>query len=256
MDLSKKVAIITGGASGIGACCVEEFLKNNIKAVIIADIGNGENFAQELNKKYGSGRALFVKTDVTDQASFENTFKTTIEHYNNVDILVNCAGLIDEVNWRKMYHVNLFGPVIGCELAIKYLPKYKSDAKTYIINIASVLGMIPYAAGTNYSASKHAIVGLTRCYGMNKTLAKQGICIMALCPGRTATPFDDCYDASKIVYTECIEEVTDNFVLQKPDVVGKSAIEILGKGKTGSVWVIDVGELFEKHLPTYETLRN
>lgn len=73
---------------------------------------------------------------------------------------------------------------------------------------------MPYEAGPNYSASKHALVGLTRCYGMNKTLAKQGICIMALCPGRTATPLDAAYDASRIIYTESIEEI-GNYVLQE-----------------------------------------
>ncbi|KAK9696006.1 short chain dehydrogenase [Popillia japonica] len=238
MDFSGKVVLVTGGASGIGACSVEEFLKSGVKGVLIADVSDGQELAQKLNEKYGSGRVTFVKTDVTDENSFDNAFQQAVKQYGNIDILLNCAGLMDEVKWKKLYQVNVIGTVTGCQLAIeKYFPKHKNGDKAYIINIASV-------------------IGLTRSFGENKIVLDQGICMLVLCPGLTDTPLIAGLNAETLTYIDLLEAEKSAFVTQSPQAVAKAAVEILEKGESGSVWIIDTNELYQIKLPKYEDLKS
>ncbi|GJQ75739.1 hypothetical protein Trydic_g17811 [Trypoxylus dichotomus] len=250
MDLSEKVALVTGGLSGIGASCVEEFLKNGIKGVVIADISEGEEITQDFNTKYGEGRVTFVKTDVSDKESFKNAFEKTVNTYNSIDILINAAGIVDETKWLNIIQVNLVGSALGCHLAINtYFPKYKSGTNTYIINISSIVGLIPHKGAPHYSATKHGLVGLTRSYGTNEVISEQGIFVMALCPGRTDTPLLSRVLQEKISFT-----ALPTLPYQKPEAVSKSVIQILQKPENGSIWLIDYGKLSKVELFTYETL--
>ncbi|KAK9696025.1 short chain dehydrogenase [Popillia japonica] len=264
MKWSEKVVLITGGTGGIGAPCVEEFLKIDVKGVVIADVHDGEELVRNFNAKYGNGRTIFVKTDVTDKSSFEINCAGIFNEYTweklldvNIDILVNCAGIFNEYTWEKLLDVNLKGTAHGCLLAInKFFPNHKTNSDTYIINIASIAGLVPSELAPHYAASKHGVVGLSRSYGCNPVIIGRNICVMALCPGVTDTAMLRSIDESTVVFTEIIKEQIAGLRSQNPDAVARSVIKMLDRPEGGSVWVINGDDLFKKKLATMETLKS
>ncbi|GIY47626.1 15-hydroxyprostaglandin dehydrogenase [Caerostris darwini] len=116
------------------------------------------------------------------------TFELTLKTFQRVDVLVNNAGIGGEQNPRRVLDVNLMGPMIGCQLALKYMGKSNGGQGGMVINIASTSGFVPCSAMPAYVSSKHGVVGLTRCYGLPYHLDKDGVTFAALCPYFIDTP--------------------------------------------------------------------
>ncbi|KAF2887764.1 hypothetical protein ILUMI_18409 [Ignelater luminosus] len=115
-DLKDKIILITGGATGIGFCCIKELLRNDAQAVTIADINvkEGQEAVNKITTEFGPNRALFVKTDVTkaDQLEvsicilFLAAFKETINKWKTVDVVINNAGIMNEGQWQLEISLN------------------------------------------------------------------------------------------------------------------------------------------------------
>ncbi len=162
MRLKDKVAIITGGAHGMGEAEARLFAKEGA-AVVIADVLNdmGESVAADINA--GQGRAMFVRTDVTSETDWKNLIARTIAAYGKLDILVNNAGISGSAvgdqdsieGWNKLIAINQTGVFLGTTLAAKEMAK---AGKGSIVNISSIMGFIGGAEGSmGYSASKGAV---------------------------------------------------------------------------------------------------
>mgnify|MGYP001301405328 CR=1 FL=1 len=188
MRLHHKVAIITGGANGIGAASVERFLEEGAK-VVIGDFDEeaGKATAERLE---GRGEVKFVKVDVTDEGSVANLVKQTVDHFGTVDILINNAGIIADATLVKMtsdmfdkvFDVNVKG-VFNCTKAVAPIMIEKGAGK--IINTSSVSGVYGNFGQTNYAGSKAAVVGMTKTWA--KELGRHGINVNAVAPGFTLT---------------------------------------------------------------------
>lgn len=188
MRLHHKVAIITGGANGIGAASVERFLEEGAK-VVIGDFDEeaGKATAEQLE---GRGEVKFVKVDVTDEGSVANLVKQTVDHFGTVDILINNAGIIADATLVKMtsdmfdkvFDVNVKG-VFNCTKAVAPIMIEKGAGK--IINTSSVSGVYGNFGQTNYAGSKAAVVGMTKTWA--KELGRHGINVNAVAPGFTLT---------------------------------------------------------------------
>jgi len=162
MRLKDKVAIITGGAHGMGEAEARLFAREGA-AVVIADVLNdmGESVAADINA--GQGRAMFVRTDVTSETDWKNLIAKTIAAYGKLDILVNNAGISGSAvgdqdsieGWNKLIAINQTGVFLGTTLAAKEMAK---AGKGSIVNISSIMGFIGGAEGSmGYSASKGAV---------------------------------------------------------------------------------------------------
>nr|CAH7748290.1 unnamed protein product [Callosobruchus chinensis] len=174
-EIEGKVALITGGASGLGLRYAEELLKNGLKAVVLADCDSEQGKASEenLNKIFGEGRALFVKTDVSDMKEFEDAFNETIKHYDHVDILINNAGIMDDSIWEREISVNMKGNIHGLILGMeKFLKTYRQSEEAVIVNISSVCGIECYGFLPVYCSIKLAIIGMTRVRYLLKQFSK------------------------------------------------------------------------------------
>ncbi|PSN33988.1 hypothetical protein C0J52_22502 [Blattella germanica] len=117
MDLKGKIALVTGGAAGIGKAYCEELLKHGAK-VSVCDMNTetGEQLVQQLSGKYGKDRVIFCQCDVTDYPQYEESFQTTISVFGNLDIVINNAGIMNDRFWElevdinlDSYHVNMTG---------------------------------------------------------------------------------------------------------------------------------------------------
>ena len=190
MRLENKVAVITGAASGIGLAIATCFAAEG--ASVVAGDWNGERLAAAVaNIQASGGKIAGAPGNIADQAAAEGLVDLAISTYGRLDILVNNAGVMDYMQgvgelsddiWRKVLSINLDGPMFTSRRAVRYMLEHGGGS---IINIGSTASLHGGAAGAAYTASKHALMGLTRSTAW--MYAKQGIRCNAICPGGTAT---------------------------------------------------------------------
>ena len=187
-----KVAIVTGGASGIGKSTAVAFAQRGAK-VVVADMQDGSE-TLDLIKKTG-GEGIFVKCDVSQENDVKILVEKTIGAYGRLDYGVNNAGVegvqtpvqeLSEKDWDRTININLK----GIWLCMKYeIPHLLKQGKGAIVNTASIAGVVGFANMAAYVSSKHGVVGLTKVAALE--LAKTGVRVNALCPGVIHTPMVD-----------------------------------------------------------------
>lgn len=190
MRLENKVCIITGASSGIGRAVALEFAKEGAKVVVGARRVEKLEELVELSKDL-PGEIHAVALDVTLQEDIDNIVDETIEKYGRVDVLVNNAGILDSYKspisitdelWEKVFQVNVDSIMRASR---KVLPIMREQKSGVILNTASIGGIGGMRGGLAYTASKHAVVGMTKHIGY--TYAKEGIRCVAIAPGTVET---------------------------------------------------------------------
>jgi short-subunit dehydrogenase len=183
-----KVVIITGASSGIGLACVNEFASHGSIVVLAArSLEIIKNVAENIN--LNGGKALAIKTDVTNPKDCENLISETIKHFGRIDILINNAGIsmralfvdVDFKVIRQLMEVNFFGTVYCSKYALPYLIKSKGS----LIGISSIAGFHGLPGRTGYSASKFAMHGLLETIRIENF--KNGLHVMIVAPGFTSS---------------------------------------------------------------------
>ena len=193
MGLDGKVAIVTGGANGIGRACVERFAREGAK-LVIADIDEaGEAMAEDLRK--GGGEARFIYCDVGERLDVRNLVAGTLEAYGGVDILVNNAGIlvgasfldIEEEDFDRVLRTNLKGAfLVGQAVARQMVAQIEEGrAPGAIVNMSSINAVFAIAEQVPYSISKGGINQLTKVMAL--ALAPHGIRVNAVGPGSIMT---------------------------------------------------------------------
>ena len=189
MSAVDRVAMITGGARGIGFAIAEK-LGSNGYSVIISDILAEAAREAALKLSGGGAKAISVAGDVSKPESVDAMFKASIEEFGKVDVLVNNAGIardnlllrLDAKDWDMVMDVNLKGAFLCIKAASRIMMKNRWGR---IINISSVVGVMGNAGQSNYSASKAGLIGLTK--SAAKELAGRNITVNAVAPGYIQT---------------------------------------------------------------------
>ncbi|WP_079478635.1 3-oxoacyl-ACP reductase FabG [Halobacillus salinus] len=187
--LKGKVAIITGGAQGIGFAAARTFCEEGAK-VVLADFNEEEGIKSAYALSEDGHSCSFFQTDVADRDSVDQLVQFTVDTYGAVDVLVNNAGITRDAMLKKMtpeqfqqvIDVNLTG-VFHCTQAV--LPTMEARGYGKIISTSSVSGVYGNIGQTNYAASKAGIVGMTKTWA--KELGRKGINVNAVVPGFTET---------------------------------------------------------------------
>lgn len=187
--LKDKVAIVTGGAAGIGRAICELFSKEGAK-VVIADIDE-ESGNETLRLVQATGaEAIFVRTDVSSEVDVEAMIKTSVDTFGEINVLINDAAAfvygeienITDAEWQRAFGVNILGQAYCVKHA---LPHLKAAGGGTIVNIASVNGFIAQPAFIPYNATKGAVMQLTRCLALD--LGPHNIRVNCVCPGPVIT---------------------------------------------------------------------
>ncbi len=198
--LEGRVALVTGGSSGIGRASALAYAREGAK-VVVADVNveAGEQTVEEVRK--ADGTATFVRADVSSGRDVEALIRQTIEVYGRLDCAFNNAGITGalgvstheypEEDWDRVIGVNLK----GVWLCMKHeIPQMLEQGGGVIVNTASIWGLVGAEGASAYVASKHAVVGLTRAAALE--YAQQGIRINAVNPGTIRTPLLDPFIAA------------------------------------------------------------
>jgi 2-hydroxycyclohexanecarboxyl-CoA dehydrogenase len=190
MNPSDTIAVVTGGASGIGRATAEALAEGGA-TVCIGDIARdkGEAAAAEIRKK--GRKAEYVQVDLTDGDSIKNFVSAVLQRFGRVDILVNGAGWgktipfleSDDPFWEKVIGLNFVGPM---RLTKALLPQMFERKSGRIVNIASDAGRVGSLGETVYSGAKAGLIGFTK--ALAREAARYNVTVNCVCPGPTDTP--------------------------------------------------------------------
>lgn len=187
--LKEKVAVVTGGGTGIGQAVSQLFAEEGA-AVVIAEINRetAEATARGINER--GGRALAIVTDVSDEASVRQMVAEAVKAFGKINLLVNNAATFvfrgieaTPEEWRKVLDVNVMGPAL---VAKHVVPEIRKQGGGAIVNIGSMSSFIAQPNFVTYNTSKAAIANMTRCMALD--LAPDNIRVNAVCPGTVWTP--------------------------------------------------------------------
>lgn len=190
MRLKDKVAIVTGGSTGIGLAITEAYLKEGAKVVIASYSENEVNdVALELSKEYGENSVLGIPCDVKNLDDVKKVVKETVNKFGKIDILVNNAGItsakptlnVTDEEFINMFDVNTFGPFRFIREVIPYMQENGGS----IINTSSMVGTYASPMQAAYSSSKFAVNGLTK--SCARELGRMNIRVNAVAPGAVMT---------------------------------------------------------------------
>ncbi|WP_438025875.1 glucose 1-dehydrogenase [Sorangium sp. So ce233] len=190
-DFSGRVALVTGGTSGIGLATARAFARAGARVAVAArDEDAGRRTCAALEQE--GATALFVPTDVRDEASVKRAVEETMERFGRLDCAANCAGVggdmarledTDQAVWDSVMEIN----ARGVWLAMRHeIPAMLASGGGAIVNMSAIYGLAGKPAHHAYVASKHAVVGMTRSVALE--FATRGIRVNALCAGVTRTP--------------------------------------------------------------------
>jgi 3(or 17)beta-hydroxysteroid dehydrogenase len=246
-----KVALVTGGAMGIGKACAL-LLAREGAAVVVTDIQEADGAAVAQAIEAAGGRALFVKHNVAQEADWQRVIKQTLDAFGRLDIVVNNAGIGKTTNveedtlegWRFLLSVNLDSVFLGTQYGIKALKRTGGGS---IINMSSIEGIVGDPGLASYNASKGGVTLLTKSAALYCAKAGYNIRVNSVHPGYIMTPLiTSTMDASgngeaMLKYLESLHPVGH---LGEPDDIAYGVLYLASdeaKFVTGSQLVIDGG---------------
>lgn len=249
--LENKVVLVTGASSGIGRASARLFAREGARVVLCARRQvEGEETAHLIRQ--AGGEALFVQTDVTQANEVERLVQAAVERFGRLDGALNNAGIgsvaegknrlftadFTEEAWRRVLDVNLTGAWLCMKYEIAQMLQQGGGA---IVNVASVLGLSGAKTTAPYTASKHALIGLTRTAAIE--YATQNIRVNALCPGFVRTAMTDAFSPER---EQAALARTPMHRAAAPEEIAPAALWLLSDEAsfvTGTTQVVDGGLL-------------
>lgn len=244
MRMKDKVAVVTGGASGIGRATAKAFAREGAHVVIVdRDAAGGEHTVAEIRN--AGGNAQFVRADVSIAAEVERAINTASNIAGHIDYAFNDAGVEGENATTREYEEREFDRVIatnlkGVWLCMKHEIGKMPDRGGVIVNCASIAGIVGFSEEPAYVAAKHGVIGLTKAAALE--VAQRHIRVNAVCPGAIETPMLHRSTPGDEL-AEYVEQTPQRRV-GKPEEIASAVLWLCSDGAafvTGTTIVIDGG---------------
>jgi len=196
MKINQKVAVITGASKGIGKATAIALARENAKIAICARSSDLiKRFTDEI-KSIGAEVISFTG-DLREEKIIESFVDQTITQFGRIDILINNAGLghfknisdLTIAEWDEMFDINVRSVFLMTQKALPYL---RDSKESVVVNVASLAGKNSFASGGGYAATKHALVGFSRCLMLEER--GNGVRVLTICPGSVDTNFFDSHN--------------------------------------------------------------
>ncbi|XP_022115713.2 15-hydroxyprostaglandin dehydrogenase [NAD(+)]-like [Pieris rapae] len=246
-SLQDKVAIVTGGAGGIGASIVKDFVKEGAKVTIL-DVNEqgGKNLVQELSKL---GKTVqFIRCDVSNEEHLLKAFENVIAREGGIDVVVNNAGIADESfeGFKKQIALNYTGVISSTIRVMEIMRKDRGGKGGTIINVSSILGMKRYCPGLYvYGSIKSALIHFGSSIGMKEYFTRTNVRVMTMCFGITNTgilenskSFDD---QVRREFEQRLQYALARNSVQSAEQAAKGMVECYKNGESGSTWLVNKG---------------
>jgi NAD(P)-dependent dehydrogenase (short-subunit alcohol dehydrogenase family) len=245
MRLKDRVALVTGGASGIGKATAELFAREGARVAVADYSADGRDTVQAI--KNAGGEAIFVPVDVSDSGQVAKMVEAALQAYGRIDILFNGAGVLyygtvletDEQAWNRVISINLTGTYLCCRAVLPHMIRQGSGS---IINVASTVGAHDACANAvAYVTSKGGVTLFTKAMAIDH--AKQGVRVNALVPGATDTPM-----IRKALTPEALEALAASHPigrLGRPEELAKAVLFLASDDAsfvTGTAMYVDGGQ--------------
>lgn len=222
-----KIALVTGGSSGIGRATALAFAHRGAR-VVVADVSveGGEETVNLIHNT--GGEAIFIQTDVAQAREIEHLISKTVETYGRLDCAFNNAGIAgdlsltadcSEEHWKRVMSINLRGVWLCMKHELSQMLKQGGGA---IVNTASALGLVGIIGQAAYVAAKHGVVGLTKTAALE--YAKSGIRVNAVCPGVIQTPMVEGVINAQPELTEGLLALEPVGRLGEPEEIAETAV--------------------------------
>jgi len=245
--LEGKVAAVTGSGSGIGAAAALALALEGAR-VIVAEIDtpSGEETVRTIGEQ--GGQAIFVRTDVTQEADAEALVKAAVEIYGRLDCAVNNAGIegltaptaeCTRENFERVFSINVMGVFLGMK---NQIPQMISQGGGAIVNVASTMGVVAHQDVPAYVASKHAVIGLTKSTALGTV--RDAVRVNAVCPGNTNTPLIRAWSEREPESYKGLLEMTPAGRLAEPREIADAIVWLCSDASsycTGHALVVDGG---------------
>lgn len=233
MRLEGKVALVTGGGSGIGGAIAREFASEGAK-VLIAELNetSGRQIADEIGVN-----AAYVHCDTSSEEDVQASLAAAEERFGGVDIVVNNAGVAQK-DWDTTIAVNLSGVYYGCKYGAE---KLAASGGGSVINLSSILGLVGIGGEDPYVAAKHGVVGLTKNFAI--AYGPRGVRVNCINPGWIETPMTDPIREMEAINAQVMTQ-TPLGRYGKPEEIAKAALFLASDDSsymTGASLVVDGG---------------
>lgn len=188
MQLKDRVAVVTGGASGIGKALCERFAREGAAAVVVSDVDGSGAGQVAANLPAGTGR-LAITTDVSDEKQIKKLVEAALDTFGRIDLFCSNAGIftpggedVSTAQWQRIWDINVMSHVFAARAV---LPHMLERGEGYLLNTASAAGLLSQIGSAPYAVTKHAAVGFAE--WLSITYGDRGIKVSVLCPQAVRT---------------------------------------------------------------------
>jgi NAD(P)-dependent dehydrogenase (short-subunit alcohol dehydrogenase family) len=246
-DFQDRVALVTGGGSGLGQAAAWQLAARGAR-IVVADVNDEGGLATVARVTDGGGEAVYRHTDVTDEGEVEAVVALAVDTWGRLDCALNNAGMTGPTKHTADYTLDEWNTVVALNLTsvflcMKYeIPRMVEQGGGAIVNTSSGAGLMGFAGLPAYVATKHGVIGLTR--GAALEYVKQNVRVNCVCPGSTRTPMLEGFMGGNPVIEQAMEQSAPIGRLARPDEIAEAMVWLLSDAASfmvGHALVVDGG---------------
>ncbi|XP_073976776.1 15-hydroxyprostaglandin dehydrogenase [NAD(+)]-like isoform X2 [Rhodnius prolixus] len=248
MDPKCKIALITGGTTGVGFAAAQELLCNDLYRVVITDMDTckGKEAVEKLNNQFGEHKACFMQLDTYKEKHFYDVIQKIIKVFGNLDVLINNPGIPKKKTWEEEVNSKIMSAIRGTVVGTDIMSKQKLRRGGVIINLASALAFENFPGAPIYVSSNNGVVGFTKAWGATPNYLATNVRTVSMNPGitegmiieNTAAPED-----------KEVQATLAKLSAQKASSVGRAIVYLVQHAPSGTVWFVDSNVLYRGRIP-------